>query len=364
MSDDIQNIMFQCSYNNGGRGIYTGFDGTCSDEIIKWNIKKEHKWCKDKNCECMQYYKNGFKGKHPFSPCYESRLFSEWRYGAGWNLTRNGPRHINKTGIGKIAIITTLFPNDKEKDRKIVGIFKIGNIENDTETMICADEYFRIKLPEEEAKELYFWDYYKSENSDDFKLGQGLFKYITDMQVTQILKDISETIKNEKEKIKIMQLLDKVKKTSGIKEIPRPNGLRTTGVTRTLQIARTRKYGNGGEGAAHKALKKWIAENPSFLELSKITGIEVEEHKFLSGDLPDIVFKIEHGKYAVVEIETIDPFPGAYQALKYRALLCAELGLDFNSGKVKAFLVAWKIPKEVDDFCVRYGIRTIEKNNN
>jgi hypothetical protein len=36
--------------------------------------------------------------------------------------------------------------------------------------------------------------------------------------------------------------------------------------------------------------------------------------------------------------------------------MCAQKGLPLNSGKVQAFLVAWKIPADVEQFCKRYGI--------
>jgi len=77
--------------------------------------------------------------------------------------------------------------------------------------------------------------------------------------------------------------------------------------------------------------------------------------------LPDIVFVLDNNKYAIVEIETTDPVPSAYQSLKYRPLLCAELGLALDSPDVDTFLIAWETPEDVKGFCKRYGIKFMEK---
>ncbi|MCP4374186.1 MAG: hypothetical protein GY797_39695 [Deltaproteobacteria bacterium] len=116
-----------------------------------------------------------------------------------------------------------------------------------------------------------------------------------------------------------------------------------------------RKYGSGGEGQDHKKLKLWLSQNPHKLGLKNVVDVEIE-HKFLSGDAVDIVFTHSKNRYTVVEVETVNPMPGAHQAIKYRALLCAERKLPLNSSKVRAILVAWAIPKNVQDFCKNYSI--------
>jgi len=116
-----------------------------------------------------------------------------------------------------------------------------------------------------------------------------------------------------------------------------------------------RKY-RGAEGEGHKRLKEWIAENAWFIGLKNVNRVEVETHIFPSGDTPDLVFHYEHNKYAVVEIETDNPIPGAYQALKYKFLLIAEMGLPLDSSNVRSILVAWTIPPDVQRFCEKYGI--------
>lgn len=121
-----------------------------------------------------------------------------------------------------------------------------------------------------------------------------------------------------------------------------------------------RKYGGGGEGESHKNLKEWIVENPSFIGLENVKSCEIE-HTFLSGDAVDILFKLSDGSDAVVEIETDNSLPGCHQAIKYRALRCAQRLIDINSKSVRAILVAWEIPKDVRIFCKKYNIEYFEK---
>jgi len=125
-----------------------------------------------------------------------------------------------------------------------------------------------------------------------------------------------------------------------------------------------RKYGSRGEGMEHKKLKNWVAENPGSIGILDINGPPREEYGFISGDTADILFKHENNKFTVVEIETNNPEPGFYQALKYKILKCAEVGIDINSSDVKAILVAWSIPETTQKLCNRYNVefREIKRN--
>lgn len=42
-----KHLAFKCTYNNGGEGRYAGFNGTCSNINIKYNIDHKHIWCSD-----------------------------------------------------------------------------------------------------------------------------------------------------------------------------------------------------------------------------------------------------------------------------------------------------------------------------
>lgn len=186
---------------------------------------------------------------------------------------------------------------------------------------MIADKKYRIRLTIDIAKGLYFWDYYNSYNgSASWK--SGLFRYLNDIhriQVGQILQDIMTVAKDEETKGLVKELLSEIQNKIN-KKIPLPLGdrLKKGYVKSVKKILVNKKYGPKGESKAHKKLKKWIASHPEYLGLKNIKKVEIEEHIFPSGDLPDIVFIYDNNKYAVVEIETTDPLPGAYQSLKYK----------------------------------------------
>jgi len=120
------------------------------------------------------------------------------------------------------------------------------------------------------------------------------------------------------------------------------------------------KRSGGGEGAQHRGLKQWVCEHPEAVGVHNVTKREME-HRYASGDEVDILFITADGMDVVVEIDTDDPLPGAYQLVKYRALRCAELGLPLDSDKVRAVLVAWTVDKQTARFCDSYGIRWFEE---
>lgn len=199
-------VAFKCTYNNGGEGIRVGFQGRCSDDIIKWNIESGRVWCGQPDCECKKYYDRGFRGEKPLSnPCYESVLFEDWKYGAGSYHTgsRAGTaKYLRHVGVGKIAILTTLFPSDRYLDRRIMGLFRIGAVVDDPETFVVADEDYRINLRLDEAKKLFFWEYY-----DRKPWGSHLHRYLDDAQVAQILRDVRDTVRDAEIKQKVDALL-------------------------------------------------------------------------------------------------------------------------------------------------------------
>ncbi len=359
--DETANIAIKCTYNNGGEDELVGFSGTCSEDIIKWNIDNKRVWCSNEDCGCRKYYDKGFKGKPPEYPCYESALFVEWEYGAGSYHTgkRKGVNiHLSKNVKNKYAILTTRFPDDEEIDRKIIGFFKISAVENDDEeypTTIYANPKVRVRLPLDEAKGLYFWNYYKNKKGGA-KWGTGLVRYLSDEQVNQVLYDIRKITQDEEIKKVIDNIIGNIK-------ITKPSGYRMRdGKDSIKHIYLTRKYGIGGEGKDHKKLKEWIFNNPKEIGIDpKTIKNKQMEYTFPSGDTADLLFEMKSNKYIVVEIETIDPNPGIYQALKYKVLKCMEIKENIDSKNVESFLVAWNIPKELKNFCYRYGIKFVEK---
>ena len=145
----------------------------------------------------------------------------------------------------------------------------------------------------------------------------------------------------------------------------RPSGVKkdTIDIRKYYNNVYNQKYGNHDEGLEHKQLKEWIAQNPGYIGLRDVIGEpEIDNHSFPSGDRPDIIFHCEGYNYYCVEIETDNPYPGAYQAVKYKALLKAELiEKEIKKFDVHSILVAWSIQDETRHFCDLNDIKYYEK---
>jgi len=139
--------------------------------------------------------------------------------------------------------------------------------------------------------------------------------------------------------------------------LPSPFYLKEENIEETLK----KKYGAQGESLEHKKLKDWVMVHPEDIGISDVVYRNKEQAFLYTGDLADVYFELTDGRYVVVEVETTNALPGAFQALKYKVLKCAELGIDIKSDKVIPVLVAWSVPQDVRDVCKKYGIRWIER---
>lgn len=78
------NIALKCTFNDDRKQPNTiGFDGPCSNQNIARNVQGPamRHWCS--LSPCADFYHQGFRGALPTNPCYESALFSRWRFGTG-----------------------------------------------------------------------------------------------------------------------------------------------------------------------------------------------------------------------------------------------------------------------------------------
>jgi len=101
-------------------------------------------------------------------------------------------------------------------------------------------------------------------------------------------------------------------------------------------------YG-GGESEAHKALKKYVAQNPQAIGLKVNTQVGVIEYSLPSGDSLDVSF---NGKAVWVAAEVksaisaeADIARGLFQCVKYRAVMEAVLLSESRPQNARALLV-------------------------
>jgi hypothetical protein len=346
-----RSLAFKLTYNDGtfrdhDDNSFVGFRGACSRDLIAHNVPK-HVWCGQPENQCRQFFDNGMVGRYPRFPCMESELFEHWQFNGG--MWHNGPRkgrliEIGDTDVGKIAILTTRRPEQEESERKIIGLYEVGRIDN---TTLVAHQRRRIRLRRDEADLFDFWRYYRNSSGEPF-WGTMLFRYLEDSQVHRVLFDMSSALTGASKQI-ADELIEQ--HFAGLSPPTHTGYLRPRPINK--EAALRRKY-PGGEGKDHLQLKMWIAKNPSVIGLNSAKAHV--EHLFVSGDCVDVAFELANGDWVVVEIETNVPYPGAHQALKYRSLIAAQQRWNLDSTKAKAVLVAWKFDERTLDFCAQYGI--------
>jgi hypothetical protein len=192
------NVAFKCNWNDNH------YMAACTQKAYEFNIDQGRAWCNSPDCRCREYVNKVVTIEDDC--CYESIALKEMFFGAGWDHTgeRKQPRHIYSVRQGRMAILTTRSPGAEEKDRLVIGCLFIERVQDDpgAETKIYGDKEKSIIIDYEKLK-IKFWDYYKNAGAPDLVLwASGLFRYITDETVLNILKGIGEEFKNYRMDVK------------------------------------------------------------------------------------------------------------------------------------------------------------------
>ena len=101
-------------------------------------------------------------------------------------------------------------------------------------------------------------------------------------------------------------------------------------------------HGGGGEGKEHKAIKKFVYNNPESLGINGVNRKE-REYPLPSGDRLDVYFETSDCRYAI----EVKPFTspddditrGIFQCVKYKAVMEAIRKIGYDKYAVKTLLV-------------------------
>ena len=124
-------------------------------------------------------------------------------------------------------------------------------------------------------------------------------------------------------------------------------------------------YGPGGESAAHRLLKLYVAGHPLEFGLSTAAIAHVE-YPFATGDKVDVMFENHLPDRTVVEVEVEgerEVCVGIHQAIKYRSLAAADAGYPLLTSRVRSLVVAYSTdyPK-ARELADRYDIPLVPVN--
>lgn len=202
------NIAFKCNYCDGGASNKcVGFNGVCSDKIIKNNIEVEHRtWCCSKNSGCLSYLEGKITRRDLDAlmndngyVCYESQMLREWKAMAG--IVQNGerlgqPMHLNHVQENSLCILTTRDPDKEENERYIFAVFLVDSSYNGDDTdegFVTTRSEYKLKLSPKEAHQMLFWKYHANNKQPDVSAwSSGLHRYLTDVEAAQVLFDITK----------------------------------------------------------------------------------------------------------------------------------------------------------------------------
>jgi hypothetical protein len=210
------NIAFKVTYND------KNWNGLCSSNIADYNFKNRT-WCKIQsgfrdNCQ-GKHWANKVIKKGEF-PCMDAGALSNTdpKFYAGHF---HGPKHDNEPiralniKQGKLAVFTSREPGEPESERFIFFIGIINYIEEVRQNGEKFEIYHcdpKTGLYFEKSYYPKFWKYYRNPNNPQkFGWNTGLFRYLNDKQMIDILESIiSDTMYNTDIKSKANQMLFKL----------------------------------------------------------------------------------------------------------------------------------------------------------
>lgn len=211
--------------------------------------RREEEWQKEeelkllrKNQDLRQQHEKLMKNHklHPESQmvfwCDEEEkttAFTEWKVFSGVaksGVNKGKPNKPIRLFENSAVLLTAVDPDSSEKERRILGVYMvkedfIGKLSQDGN--IPAHSKFRLKLTEEEANKMLFWNYYVNEKfTHKMTWNTGKHRYFNNLWMAQILRDIVSLKTDPQEQELAQQFFDyfcKINKISA-QELPNPNG--------------------------------------------------------------------------------------------------------------------------------------------
>lgn len=238
-------IAFKCNFCDGGKSPECiGFNGVCSDALIKYNICKEkHVWCSSEDSPCRLYLEGEISrdeldamisgGNDLYAVCYESQMLRDWRASAGIVQTgedKGRPMRLLQVQRNSLAVLTTRDPHSRDDTRFVFAVFLVDdNYEGDHREAgyVSTASDWKIALSPQEARKVLFWNYYFCPKAPEkIVFGSGLHRYLTDIQAAQILRDIAEIRTDPSDRKFARDFFEHFCKVNGIDsdDVPPPNG--------------------------------------------------------------------------------------------------------------------------------------------
>lgn len=163
----------------------------------------------------------------------QNSVFEEWKMFTGTIQSgkRKGQvRKLSRLSRNSACLITARESSMPEKDRYITGVYMV---KDDFIGKQCEDGYIsahpqhRLLLSEKESRRILFWNYYFNEKfPSKMTWNAGRYRYMENIWVAQILKDIVGLKQDSDDKAIAQSFLEYFCEMNHIRlvELPKPNG--------------------------------------------------------------------------------------------------------------------------------------------
>lgn len=138
----------------------------------------------------------------------QQNVFNDWEVSTGEiqsGKNKGEPNRPARLGPNSAGLLTARGSDEEEKDRQILGLYMVNETftgELSDDGMVPAHTDFRIKLTDQEAEKMLFWSYYINTNYPHrMTWNSGKFRYLDNVWIAQILKDVI-ALKTDEEEIK------------------------------------------------------------------------------------------------------------------------------------------------------------------
>ncbi|MGY0694699.1 malate synthase [Virgibacillus sp. FSP13] len=137
----------------------------------------------------------------------QQNVFIDWQVFTGKvqsGENKGQPNRVARLRPNSAGILTARESDQPEKERRILGLYMVnetfsGNLSDDG--MVSSHAKFRIKLTDQEANKMLFWNYNINENYPHRTTwNSGKYRYFNNVWTAQILKDII-ALKTDEEQI-------------------------------------------------------------------------------------------------------------------------------------------------------------------
>ena len=160
-------------------------------------------------------------------------VFSEWNVFTGEfksGKKKGQLKRLAQIGNNSACLLTARDADEPEKDRRILGAFMVNenfNSKKYAAGYIPAHSEYRLRLSEQEAEKLLFWNYYVNKAYPHrITWNTGRQRYFDNVWMAQILQDIIDLKKEPQEREPVQRFFEYFCHMNQIKkeELPKPNG--------------------------------------------------------------------------------------------------------------------------------------------